>query len=178
MDTNRYWIAQGRSLELYRAWQAAAAAYNAAMLDLAERLTGDRYYYRQGLPAVSFRAPAGADPTRPPVGLRLDKKARDWRPNLRVKAGREIDEAMALPSAVSPRRLRHALWGDQGTFVGTSLVLHEGGAEDLPDGTVVLIHHEKVTVDPPDAEPITRARYYEMRDAPKTAATPQEETHV
>jgi hypothetical protein len=160
MDENRYWIAQGRSLEILRTWTEATEAYYASMRALAEELTGTAGFYRSGEEVVGFVAVEG----RETPGLRRQGKM--LVPNRKTKAGRDVADRMKLPKACDPDVARSLLWGSSSIILAPAeRKMYQGGWREMEDGTVVLMHCASVKVDPPDAEPIPKSRYYAMVEA-------------
>lgn len=160
MDKNRYWIAQGRSLEIFREWEASVRDYRAEVLKIAEEVTGVSKY-NQTLNHVFHSFPS-QEGKAPPPGLRvLHGQPAHWVLDYRTKAGKALRERMPDPTKARADKLRAALWGNPYVILARDpyfrLVKKEGSIEVLQDGTVVLGHSEKMMVDPPDAKPISRA---------------------
>lgn len=161
-DRNVYYIAKGKTLDIVEATMAEQSKAHRRRKRILRELGADsKYVLTHGgrVTGVQFKDKPNRD-----LWCNADRKyAGYWRPKAAAKDLQAKFEQMTAPSADS---LAKSL-GVMDSLDG--LRWHHGVGVRKLGGQWIVSKHETQEGDPPDAERISRARYYEMLDAEQGA---------
>jgi hypothetical protein len=167
MDTDRYFIARGRSEEIVRAWIDANQKHQSAAFVVRDRELGGRdvaVCLFRGHEFIGFSFyDADADV---PAWLRLDRRLKAHVIRSNLKRGREILEEIGLsksPSELTKQLTGRHFWKSEGSALKPGSSVRYVTLTQFDEvGFVVGVPAGAPDLD--DSEPLSRSDFYRLKD--------------